>query len=543
MGSKPLNKTRASAPDSKAELHSLSGFPLKDTYRPDDIASLDYDTDLGNPGEYPFTRGVHETMYRGRLWTFRQFAGFGSAEDTNARFKYLLENGQHGLSTAFDMPTLMGRDSDDPKSFGEVGRCGVAIDSLKDMEILFDGIPLEQVSTSMTINSSAAILVAMYMVTAEKQGVSSNAVRGTVQNDILKEYIAQKTYIYPPEPSVRLVTDSIEYCTEHMPQWNTVSISGYHIREAGSTAAQELAFTLADGLCYVEQCVERGMRVDDFAPRLSFFFNCHNDFFAEIAKYRAARRMWSRFMKNRFGAKDERSLKLRCHAQTAGYALTAQQPMNNVVRVTLQALAGILGGTQSLHTNSLDETMALPSQEAVTIALRTQQILAHESGVGDTADPFGGSYYLENLTNRMEEQAMAYITQIDEMGGMVAAIDEGYPQREIADAAFRYQQATDSGELTMVGVNKYVEEESEAPPLLEIDKGVEEAQRTRLKEIRKSRDNAIVESALKALDNAAHGTDNLMPYIVESVRAYATLGEICNTLREVFGEYQDPALV
>lgn len=507
----------------------------------EDLEIFDASKELGYPGLYPFTRGIHPDMYRGRIWTMRQFAGFGTAEDTNRRFKYLLENGQTGLSVAFDMPTIMGRDSDDPRSRGEVGVCGVAIDSLADMEVLFKGIPLDKVTTSMTINAPASILLAMYIATAEKQGVSSDKIGGTIQNDILKEYIAQKSWIFPPKPSMRIITDIIAYCTKHVPRWNTISISGYHIREAGSTAAQELGFTLADGIAYVQACVEAGLKVDDFAGRLSFFFNAHNDLFEEVAKYRAARRMWAKIMKERFGAQNPRSMMLRFHTQTAGCSLTAQQPEINIVRVAIQALAAVLGGTQSLHTNSLDETHALPTEKSVTIALRTQQIIAEESGVANTIDPLGGSYFVEYLTNKLEEEASEYIRKIDEMGGMIKAIEAGYPQKEIQQAAYHYQIQIEKGEKTVVGVNKYITEEPPEIERLKIDEEVERKQVQRVKDLKARRDNKRVKACLERIGIAAREGDNLMPHILEAVRSYATLGEIIGVMREEFGEYQDPA--
>ena len=500
------------------------------------------ETDLGYPGEYPFTRGIHPTMYRGRLWTMRQFAGFGTAADTNERYRYLLEHGQTGLSVAFDLPTLMGRDSDDELAEGEVGREGVAIDTLADMEVLFERIPLGQVSTSMTINSPAMVLFAMYLAVAEKQGVPLERLEGTIQNDILKEYIAQKEWIYPPRPSVRLITDIMAFCAERVPKWNTISISGYHIREAGSTAVQELAFTLADGIGYVQAGLDAGLDVDTFAPRLSFFFNAHNDFFEEIAKLRAARRLWSRILRERFGARQERSWKLRTHVQTAGCSLTAQQPYNNVVRVAVQALAAVLGGTQSLHTNSLDESLSLPPEKAVTIALRTQQILAEESGVSNTVDPLGGSYFVEALTDRMERDARTYLDRIDEMGGIVAAIEAGFPQREIAEAAYRYQQQIDSRDKIVVGVNRYVMNEKQPVETLRIDPGVERDQRERLAATKQRRDAATVRETLDRLVEAAKGNENTMPRILDAVRAYTTVGEICGALRPVFGEYRETSV-
>jgi methylmalonyl-CoA mutase, N-terminal domain len=528
------------APPAARSFTTISGRTIERLYGPADVPGFDPASELGEPGQYPYTRGIHETMYRGKPWTMRQFAGFGSAVHTNERFKYLLEHGMTGLSVAFDLPTLMGRDPDHPLSLGEVGKCGVAISSLADMETLFDGIPLDKVSTSMTINSPAAMLLAFYVAVGEEQGVPARALSGTVQADILKEYIAQKEYIFPPRPSMRLVVDMIRYCTDHLPKWNSISISGYHIREAGSTAAQELAFTLRDGVEYVQWCVDAGMDVDSFAPRLSFFFNSHSDFFEEIAKFRAARRIWARVMKERFGAKNPRSWMLRFHTQTAGVSLTAQQPYNNVVRTTLQALAGVLGGTQSLHTNSLDEALALPSEEAVTIALRTQQVIAEESGVANTVDPLGGSYFVEKLTRDIEGEALAYFERIDAMGGMVTAVEKGFPQREIQDSAFRFQQAVESKEKVIVGVNEYVMEEKPVP-ILYIDETVAREQTARVEALRASRDNARVAETLEALRVAAKGTDNLMYPILDATRAYATLGEMCDALRDVWGEYEEPA--
>ncbi|APF18632.1 methylmalonyl-CoA mutase, large subunit [Caldithrix abyssi DSM 13497] len=530
----------ASAKLRDAKFITASGDPVEMLGTPEMIKDLDYDRDLGMPGQYPYTRGVHATMYRGRLWTMRQFAGFGSPEDTNQRFKYLLENGQTGLSVAFDLPTLMGRDADDPWSEGEVGVCGVSVSSLRDMEILFDGIPLDKVSTSMTINSPAIILLAFYIAVAEKQGVKPEQLRGTIQNDILKEYIAQKEYIFPPSPSMRIIVDMIEYCTESMPQWNTISISGYHIREAGSTALQELAFTLADGFAYIEAAMERGLDIDAFAPRLSFFFNAHNDFFEEIAKYRAARRIYARRMKEKYGAKKERSWMLRFHTQTAGCTLTAQQPENNIVRVAYQALAAVLGGTQSLHTNSMDETLALPSEKAVKIALRTQQILAYESGVPHTIDPLAGSYFMEDLTNKMEQGAEEYFKKIEELGGVIPAIEKGFFQREIAEAAYRYQLEIENNDRYIVGVNAFQDKDEKIEiPLLQISPEVEKEQVRRLQELKRERDNNKVQSLLKELKQAAIENKNLMPVIIEAAKAYATVGEMINTLKDVFGEYQE----
>ncbi|RME89019.1 MAG: methylmalonyl-CoA mutase [Anaerolineae bacterium] len=535
-----LQKTLASFPERREEFISTSSEPINRLYTPLDVADMDYARDLGLPGEYPFTRGIHPTMHRGKLWTMRMFAGFGTAEETNARFKYLLEQGQTGLSIAFDLPTLMGYDTDAPEALGEFGKCGVAVSSLKDMEILLKDIPLDKVSTSMTINSPAAVLWAMYIATAEKQGVRPDQLRGTIQNDILKEYIAQKEYIFPPEPSMRLVVDTMEFGSKYVPKWNTISISGYHIREAGATAAQELAFTLADGMEYVRWGMARGMDVDTFAPRLSFFFNAHNDFFEEIAKYRAARRIWAREMRETFGAKNPRSWLMRFHTQTAGCSLTAQQPEINVVRVAIQALAAVLGGTQSLHTNSLDEALALPSEKAVTIALRTQQIIAEESGVANTVDPLGGSFYVEALTNRLEKQAYDYFRRIEELGGVLPAIEKGFFQSEISDSAYRYQREIDEGVRKIVGVNAYADDLPLSIPLLEMDPHGYDRQVNRLKELRKTRDQGRVGQALDRLRIACQGTENTMPYILDAVRAYATLGEIIGVMREVFGTYQEP---
>jgi methylmalonyl-CoA mutase N-terminal domain/subunit len=529
------------SPERSSEFTTISGHPIRRLYTPADLPGWKPEHDLGLPGEPPYTRGIHPSMYRGRLWTMRQFAGFGSAEDTNQRFRYLLSQGQTGISVAFDLPTLMGYDSDHSLAEGEVGKCGVAISSLADMEVLFDQIPLGSVSTSMTINSPAAILWAMYLAVAEKQGVDWSNLGGTLQNDILKEYIAQKEYIYPPKPSMRLVIDTFEFGTRHTPKFNTISISGYHIREAGSTAIQELAFTLRDAIEYVEWGIRRGLDVDEFAPRLSFFFNAHNDFFEEIAKYRAARRIWHKTMTERFGAKSPRSWALRFHAQTAGCSLTAQQPYNNVVRTALQALAAVMGGTQSLHTNSLDEAWALPTEFAATIALRTQQILAHETGVANTADPLGGSYFVEALTNEVERGAWEYIHKIDALGGMISAIEASYPQREIADAAYRYQMAVDRKEKIIVGVNAYASEEKPIE-VLQIGESVRAHQTERLRKLRAERSHEEVDRRLSALRKAAQGAENLMPHIYDAVKAYATLGEICCALRDVFGAYEEVAV-
>jgi len=536
-----LAPTLAKSPERQAEFTTISNYPIRRLYTPADLSDWNAERDLGYPGEPPYTRGIHSTMHRGRLWTMRQFAGFGTAEDTNQRFRYLLAQGQTGLSTAFDLPTLMGYDSDHPLSEGEVGKCGVAISSLADMEVLFDRIPLADVTTSMTINSPAAVIWAMYLAVAEKQGADWKKISGTLQNDILKEYIAQKEYIYPPEPSMRLVIDTFEFGVKNTPKFNTISISGYHIREAGSTAIQELAFTLRDGLEYVEWGMRRGLKVDEFVPQLSFFFNAHSDFFEEIAKYRAARRIWHKAMVERYGSKNPRAWALRFHTQTAGCSLTAQQPYNNVVRTALQALAAVLGGTQSLHTNSLDEAWALPTEFAATIALRTQQIIAHETGVTNTVDPLGGSYFVETLTNEVERGAWDYIEKIDALGGMVAAIERGYPQREIAEASYRYQVALDKKEKIMVGVNDYVAQEKPLE-ILQIDETVAHRQAQRLRKLREERSSDAVARQLAALRKASQGKDNLMPYILDAVKAYATLGEICDAMRDTFGTYEEVAI-
>jgi len=533
------DKALKKASSKKMEYTTISGKKIKELYTPLDLDGLDYLKQLSFPGEYPYTRGIHPTMYRGRLWTMRQFSGFGTAEDTNKRYKYLLSHGQTGLSVAFHLPTLMGLDSGHPLAQGEIGKCGVAIDSLADMEILFNEIPLDKISTSMTINAPAAVLWAMYIAVAEKQGVSPKVISGTIQNDILKEYIAQKTFIFPPEPSMKLIVDTFEYGSQEVPRWNTISISGYHIREAGSTAVQELAFTLRDGIEYVEWAQERGLDVEEFVPRLSFFFNAHNDFFEEVAKFRAARKIWAEVMKERFKAKDQRCGWLRFHTQTSGVSLMAQQPYNNVVRVAIQALAAVLGGSQSLHTNSLDETYALPSEEAVTIALRTQQIIAHESGVINCIDPLGGSYFIEKLTDEMERDAKEYIRKIDDMGGMVKAIELGFPQKEIADSAYLYQKAVEKKEKIIVGVNAY-EMENKPIPFLKIDETVAKQHMARLREVKKTRNNAQVGEKILDLKKAASDKQNLMPYILSCVKSYATLGEIMDSLREVYGEYQEP---
>ncbi len=527
-------------PERRPRFITTSSEPIERLYTPLDIIDIDYFDDLGLPGEYPYTRGIHPTLHRSRLWTMRMFAGFGTAEETNQRFKYLLDHGQTGLSIAFDLPTLMGYDTNAPAAEGEFGKCGVAVSSLLDMEILLDGIPLDKVSTSMTINSPASVIWAMYIAAAEKQGVRADQLRGTLQNDILKEYIAQKEYIFPPEPSMRLVTDTIEFGTRSVPQWNTVSISGYHIREAGSTAAQELAFTLSDGMEYVRWSLQRGLDIDEFAPRLSFFFNAHNDFFEEIAKYRAARRIWSQEMRHTFGAKNERSWLLRFHTQTAGVSLTAQQPENNIVRVALQALAAVLGGTQSLHTNSMDEALALPSEEAVTIALRTQQIIAEESGVANTVDPLGGAFFIEALTHRIEAQAYDYFRRIENLGGVLPAIEKGFFQSEISDSAYRYQREIDEGIRRIVGVNAFVDSQPVKIPILEMDPQGYHRQVKRIEQVRQQRDSSRVGQTLDRLRIACLGTENTMPYLLDAVRAYATLGEIMDVMREEFGVYQEP---
>lgn len=536
-------------PERSGPFMTTSSSPIERLYTPLDLTcdgtspTEHFLQNVGYPGQYPFTRGIHPTGYRGKLWTMRMFAGFGSAEETNARFKYLLEQGQTGLSIAFDMPTLYGRDTDHPLVEGEFGKCGVAVSSLADMEILLADLPLDQVSTSMTINSPAAMIWAMYLVVAEKRGIPWSKLRGTIQNDILKEYIAQNEYIFPPEPSMRLVVDTIEFATRHVPQWNPISVSGYHIREAGSTAVQELAFTLADGFAYVEAALERGLDIDEFAPRISFFFNAHNDFFEEIAKYRAARRIWARAMRERYGAKNERSWWLRFHTQTAGCSLTAQQPEINIVRTAIQALAAVLGGTQSLHTNSMDEALALPSEKAVTIALRTQQIIAYESGVANTVDPLGGSYFVEALTDRMEREAQHIFDAINAQGGVIAAIRNGYFHREIADAAYRYQQEIDRGERIIVGVNAFQDDEPITIPILQMDPEGEKRHLERLNRVRRERDQELVKRRLAELRAAAQGTENMMPAILECVRAYCTLGEMCDVLREVFGVYQQDSVI
>ncbi len=532
-----------SAKQRPVKYETVSALPIKELYTPEDITGFDYIEDLGFPGQYPYTRGVQNNMYRGRLWTMRQFAGFATAKESNERYKFLLSRGTTGLSIAFDMPTIMGYDSDHPRSFGEVGRVGVAIDSLQDMETLFDGIPLDKVSTSMTINAPAAVVWSMYIATAEKQGVPSSKLTGTIQNDILKEYIAQKSWIFPPEPSMRLITDIFKFAKAHVPKWNSVSISGYHIREAGATAAQELAFTLADGFAYVEAGIAAGLDVDEFAPRLSFFFNSHVDFFEEIAKYRAARRIWAKRLQNKYGAKDQRSWLLRFHTQTAGCSLTAQQPENNIVRTAFQALSAVLGGTQSLHTNSMDEVLALPTEKAVQIALRTQQIIATETGVTNTIDPLAGSYFMEALTNKMEEEAERYFAKIDELGGVLKAIDKGFFQQEIADAAYEYQRDVDSKQRIVVGVNEYVDEnETLDIEILKIDPQIELDQVARVQKLRETRDNIRVKETLGNLRERATTGDNLIPHILDCVKSYATLGEIIQVFREVFGEYKEKPL-
>jgi len=538
---KEVGKARRQKAEKGKRFSTVSDLEIKEIYTPEDIKDLDFSKDIGYPGSFPFTRGCQPTMYRGREWTFRMFSGMGSAEDTNKRWYHLLKEGETGLSTAFDFPTLMGYDSDSPRARGECGRCGVAIDTLRDFEILTHRIPLDSVTTSMTINPPASVLWAMYLVVAEKAGVSWDKIGGTIQNDMLKEFIAQKTFMLPPEPSIRLISDTIEFGTQHVPLWNPISISGYHIREAGSTAIQELAFTLADGIAYVQDVMERKkLDVDSFAPRLSFFFNSHLDFFEEIAKFRAARRMWAHIMKDRFKAKNPRSWWMRFHTQTAGCSLTAQQPYNNIVRTTTEALAAVMGGTQSLHTNALDETLALPSEFAATIALRTQQILADEIGVTNTIDPLAGSYFVESLTKQMEEKAWEYINKIENMGGMLAAIDKGFPQMEIADAAYHYQRQIDNGEKVMVGVNKYVIEKKAPPEILRIDEAVEEKQIARLQKVKKDRDNRRVVQILSDLRAASRTDKNLMPYVIEAVREYTTEQEICDVWRDIFGEYRDP---
>ena len=536
-------KSVARFPERKERFEFTSGIETKRMYTPADIENLDYCEDLGMPGQYPFTRGVQDTMYRGKFWTMRMYAGFSTAEESNKRYKYLIENGSSGLSVAFDLPTQMGYDSSDEISQGEVGKVGVAIDSLKDMEILFDGIPLDKVSTSMTINAPASVLLAMYIAVAEKQGVSADKLRGTIQNDILKEYVARGTYIFPTAPSMRLITNIFEYCSKEVPLWNTISISGYHIREAGSTAVQEVAFTLANGIAYVEAAIKAGLDVDAFAPRLSFFFNAHNNLFEEVAKYRAARRIWARIMKDRFGAKNEKSMMLKFHTQTGGSTLTAQQVENNIVRVAIQTLAAVLGGTQSLHTNSKDEALALPTEESVRTALRTQQIVAYESGAADTIDPLAGSFYVESLTSQIEEQAMDLIRRIDDLGGSPSAIDKGFMQQEIMDAAYEYQKQIENGKEIVVGVNKFQVEEPAPKGLLRVDMSVGELQKNKISALKEERDSQKVSETLEALRKACQGDDNLMPYIIDAVKAYATLGEISQVMRDIFGEYKQSVML
>jgi methylmalonyl-CoA mutase N-terminal domain/subunit len=537
-----VDKSLAKVPERKADFSTSSDIPVKRLYTPDD-SPIDYERDLAFPSEYPFTRGVQPTMYRSRFWTMRQYAGFGTAEESNRRYRFLLQQGQSGLSVAFDLPTQIGYDADDAMALGEVGKVGVSISSIHDMMTLFDQIPLDKVSTSMTINAPASVLLAMYIVVGRRQGVEEKQLRGTVQNDILKEYIARGTYIFPPKPSMRLITDVFAYCKENVPYWNTISISGYHIREAGSTAVQEVAFTLADGIAYVEAAIKAGLSVDEFAPQLSFFFNAHNNFLEEVAKFRAARKLWAKIMKERFGAKDERSMMLRFHTQTGGSTLTAQQPENNIVRVALQAMAAVLGGTQSLHTNSMDEALALPTEKAVQIALRSQQIIAHETGVADTIDPLGGSYYIEALTQEIVQRAEDYIQKIDDFGGAMPAIETGYIQKEIQDAAYTYQRAVERNEAIIVGVNEFVAQEEIEPDLLRVDPAIEAAAHARLREIREKRDNERVSALRERLEEAARGTENLMPLIIEAVDNDVTLGEVCHSLRSVFGEYRPQVMV
>ena len=533
----------ASFRERSPRFQTISGRPIERVYTPDNLSPFDYERELGDPGTFPYTRGIHPSGYRGKLWTMRQFAGFGTPEDTNRRYRNLLAEGATGLSVAFDLPTLMGRDPDHALSLGEVGKCGVNVTSLADMEALFDGIALRDITTSMTINAPAPMVFAMYLVLAERTAVEWSALSGTIQNDILKEFIAQKEYIYPPRPSMRLITDIFAFCAAHVPRWNTISVSGYHIREAGATAAQELAFTLRDGIEYVQAGIDAGLHVDQFVPRMSFFFNAHSDFFEEIAKYRAARRMWARAMRERFGAKDERSLKLRFHAQTAGVSLTAQQPMNNVMRTALQALSAVMGGTNSLHTNSLDEALALPTAEAATLALRTQQILAHETGVADTVDPFGGSYFVERLTRDLEAEAEQYFRTIDGMGGMIAAIERGFPQREIAESAYRFQQDVERTKQVIVGVNAFVSETDQEVPTLRIDESAAQQQLAKVDRLRRTRSKVVVTRALDRLRKAAAGTENMVPALLDAVRAYATIGEMCDALRDIWGEYQEDAVI
>jgi len=539
---KKLDEIFRGAPERLERFSTVSDKEIKNLYTPEDVAEEDFGKDLGFPGEYPFTRGVQPSMYRGRLWTMRMFAGLGSAKDTNKRFHHLVREGQTGLSTAFDMPTLMGYDTDSPRAKGECGKCGVAIDTLVDMEDLFDGLPIDRITTSMTINPPAPVIWGMYIAMAENRGIDRKVIGGTIQNDMLKEFIAQKTFMCPPKPSLRLITDTVEFGTKEVPRWNTISISGYHIREAGSTAVQELAFTLADGIAYTQAAIERGLNVDEFAPRFSFFFNSHLDFFEEIAKFRAARRMWAKIMRERFKAKDHRSWWLRFHTQTAGCSLTAQQPYNNIVRTALQALAAVMGGTQSLHTNSLDEVLAIPTEEAATIALRTQQIIAEESGIANTIDPLGGSYFVEALTNQMEEEAFALIKKIDDMGGMLAAIEKSFPQREIADSAYHYQKQIDENQKTVVGVNKYITEERLPVDILEIDDSLEKMQIEKTNRVKNARDNKGVRECLEKLGDACAGNRNVMDPIIDAVKAHATLQEVCDVFRRTFGEYRDPGI-
>lgn len=539
--SETLQPALSKHPEAKVRFETVSLEEVDRLYTPANTAQIDFSRDISFPGEFPYTRGIHPTGYRGKMWTMRQFAGFSTPEETNSRFRYLLKQGQTGLSVAYDLPTLMGYDADSPLSEGEVGKCGVAVSSLSDMEVLFDQIPLDQVTVSQTINAPASVLLAMYLVVAEKQGANWGEISGTLQNDILKEYIAQKEWIYPIQPAMKLVVDTFEFCTQHVPRYNPISVSGYHIREAGATAVQELAFTLRDGLEYVDWGLKAGLDVDDFVPRISFFFNAHNDFFEEVAKYRAARRIWAREMRDRFGSTNERTLKLRFHTQTAGVSLTVQQPLNNIVRVAIQALAGVFGGTQSLHTDAYDEALALPTDQAALIALRTQQIIAEETGVANTVDPLGGSYFVEALTDKMEQGALDYFHKIDSMGGMVTAIERGFPQREIQDSAYHYQKAVERRDQVIVGVNKYQMKESSSIPILAIDESVRAHQIQRLDEARAKRDGGAVENALEKLKRAAQNNDNTMPATIEAVRAYATLGEICSALRDVYGVYEEPA--
>ena len=537
-----VNPTMQKYPERKPEFMTGSSDPIERLYAPDDVPDFDYLSDLGFPGQYPFTRGVQPTMYRGRLWTMRQYAGFGTAEESNKRYKYLLQQGQTGLSIAFDLATQIGYDSDDPICYGEVGKVGVAIDTLADMETLFDGIPLDKVSTSMTINAPAAVLLAMYIAVAQKQGVPAAKLSGTIQNDILKEYVARGTYIFPPKPSMRLITDIFEYCSREVPRWNTISISGYHIREAGATAAQEIGFTLANGIAYAQAAINAGLEVDKFASRLSFFFNAHNDLLEEVAKFRAARRLWAKIMKDRFGAKDDKSMMLRFHTQTGGSTLTAQQPLNNIARVTIQTLAAVLGGTQSLHTNSYDEALALPSEDSVGIALRTQQIVAHESGVAETVDPLAGSYYIEHKTNQIEADAKKYIEKIDALGGVVTSIEKGYIQKEIQNSAYRYLKEVEKSDRIIVGVNKFKIEKEHKPDLLKIDLKVQEEQVNKLRQVKQKRNNVEVAKRLAYLKEVAQNEQNIMPAILDAVRVYATLGEICNVMRAEFGEYREAVI-